>query len=61
MKQIEENSETFLCSICYLPFTNNNPALMLKCSHTFCKICVDKYIKEKKINVLFVKMREVIF
>ena len=52
MKQIEENSETFLCSICYLPFTNNNPALMLKCSHTFCKICVDKYIKEKKNKCL---------
>ena len=46
MKQLSEEFDTFSCGGCYLPYSNDNPALILKCSHTYCKNCIDRYGKK---------------
>ena len=42
------NDESVSCTICYEYYSNDRPAIMLECSHTYCKPCLDSLLEKKQ-------------
>ncbi|TNV80504.1 hypothetical protein FGO68_gene13038 [Halteria grandinella] len=47
-KQCLRNTDSFLCSICFQPFSNKKsddhcPMILIECGHTFCLMCIKNF------------------
>uniref|UniRef100_A0A8C3FBP6 Uncharacterized protein n=1 Tax=Chrysemys picta bellii TaxID=8478 RepID=A0A8C3FBP6_CHRPI len=45
---IKDLQEAVICSICLASF--NNPVILIKCGHNFCRSCITQYCKESKVS-----------
>ena len=41
------NDQLLQCAVCCNRFNNVNVPKLLSCSHTFCTICITRYVKKK--------------
>nr|XP_042703388.1 tripartite motif-containing protein 10-like isoform X3 [Chrysemys picta bellii] len=44
---IKDLQEAVICSICLASF--NNPVILIKCGHNFCRACITQYCKDSKV------------
>ncbi|XP_065420169.1 E3 ubiquitin-protein ligase TRIM7-like isoform X2 [Chrysemys picta bellii] len=45
---IKDLQEAVICSICLASF--DNPVILIKCGHNFCRSCITQYCKESKVS-----------
>ena len=43
-----DNFDSISCEICLENYSNENPAIIIKCGHTICKNCLDSFIQRNK-------------